>query len=149
MKGGARGCLTSDGISHTFFCFLPFNELRPYFILIPMSRVQSMKDVKGGTVRSIFFPFVFFFLIGRQRKGRQEAGHRDIIKELVGVLGDAHGILLPTMLRIRNFFFSISSSLVCVCGGVFPLRFFPLFLHLSNQESKQCHFFLPITLVPE
>ena len=87
MKEGARGCLTSDGISHTLFCFLPFNELRPYFILIPMSRVQSMKDVKGGTVRSIFFPFVFFFLIGRQRKGRQEAGHRDIIKELVGVFG--------------------------------------------------------------
>ena len=85
MKEGAGGCLTSDGMSHTFF-FLPFNELRPYFILIPMSRVQSMKDVKGGTVRSIFFPFVFFFLIGRQRKGRQEAGHRDI-KELVGVFG--------------------------------------------------------------
>ena len=120
MKGGARGCLTSDGISPTFFCFLPFNELRPYFILIPMSRVQSMKDVKGGTGRSISFSFVFFFLIGRQRKGRQEAGHRDIIKELVGGLGDAHGILLPTMLRIRNFFFPFPLAWFAFVGGFSP-----------------------------
>ena len=61
MKEGAGGCLTSDGMSHTFF-FLPFNELRPYFILIPMSRVQSMKDVKGGTWElDLFFPLFSSF----------------------------------------------------------------------------------------